>query len=230
MMHTYLWLTNNNCENTVSFIDWKGSGKRLQWSQALNNVSIGLFEDYFAVKHKMKFHLVYSCCLERKGLHFFFRVANILKWCFMTWRLYLHLDEHAQAAYFESLGGNNIVDRQREWEKERGREREPMQTTKECSPSLSAAALYPPVVGCVIAPQLKCLCLWLYGVHVCVCVWVCAAGEPWWPHSTMSTAQPISHKWVRKHQEDRLDKGRIPCFSLQLVILPLRSVREREEK
>lgn len=71
------------------------------------------------------------------------------------------------------MGGHNIVDRKREWEKERGWEREPMQTTKECSPSLSAAALYPPVVGCVIAPQLKCLCLGLCGVHVCVCVCGC---------------------------------------------------------
>lgn len=50
---------------------------------------------------------------------------------------------------FETLGGNNSVDT----------EREPIQTTKECSPSLLAAALNFSVVGCVITPQLQCLCL-----------------------------------------------------------------------
>lgn len=38
-----------------------------------------------------------------------------------------------------------------------------------------------PVVVCVITPQLKCLCLWL---------WVCAPCSPQWPHSTMLTMWP----------------------------------------
>lgn len=59
---------------------------------------------------------------------------------------------------FEPLGGNDSIDRDRARDIVRQREREPIQTTKECSPSLLAAALNSSVVGCVITPQLQCLC------------------------------------------------------------------------
>lgn len=192
------------------FIDWKGL--RLQWSRALHDVPIGQFNQP-CVWSKEEEHFFFGCCtyssissgsLSRsgeKGVALYFRTlgwqiySNDVLW------LYLHLDEHAAAYPFETLGGNNILERERDSKRER--QREPIQTTKECSPSLSAAALHPPVVGCVIAPQLKCLCLWRARVCVGVRVWVCVTGIPWWPRSAMSTAQPISNKWLEKKDSIR---------------------------
>lgn len=122
----------------------------------------------------------------------------------------------ARVCSFETLGGNNSVDT----------ERQPIQTTKECSPSLLAAAFNFSVVGCVITPQLQCLCLCRF--HVCVPVY------SW--QSLVTTTNHINnvHSQLNtsgsERREEIFDKGRIPCLSLLLMTLPPRSMRERRNK
>lgn len=93
----------------------------------------------------------------------------------MTWRLYLHLDEHAQAAYFETLGGNNIADRQeRVRERERAREGTNANNKGMLSINLSCCSL-PPCCGMCNCSSIKVpVFVTVWSPRVCLRAGVCS--------------------------------------------------------
>lgn len=100
---------------------WKGL--KLQWSQALHDVPIGQFnqpciskeeeEDFFCCYTYNEISVGSLSLFGQKRAAFSFTTLGWKINCFMTWWLLLHLDEHAAAYPFETVEGNNIVDRER---------------------------------------------------------------------------------------------------------------------